>query len=342
MIELPSPVPVDTPAVAFPETEFEGAMRRVRKASPFGRGLLLIVSLAAFVLARQGASSSAQGLAVLVGVLLFHELGHYAGMRLFGYRDVRMFFIPFFGAAVSGKRAGVAPWKEGVVLLLGPVPGIAAAFVLALRGAELSVTAREVAISLVSINAFNLLPLAGLDGARLLEHVLFSRRRWLAIAFQLCAALATVVVAVKTGSWALGFFAYLMLIVLPHRAKVLGAARRLRDDGVALPFEAKELEGEAARIVFTRAREIPKDRSTRNVAATMEQLVDAANVRPPSIAASFALGIAWGLALLFAVITLVLVFAPLRPKENDSLPRSTTMPGQFQLQLHKPKLLESE
>ncbi len=28
----------------------------------------------------------------LVGVLLFHELGHYAGMRIFGYRNVRMFF----------------------------------------------------------------------------------------------------------------------------------------------------------------------------------------------------------------------------------------------------------
>lgn len=38
----------------------------------------------------------------VIGVLLFHELGHYVAMRLFGYRDVRMFFVPFFGAAVSG------------------------------------------------------------------------------------------------------------------------------------------------------------------------------------------------------------------------------------------------
>src|SRR5262245_14083305 len=32
-------------------------------------------------------------LVILIGVLLFHELGHYAGMRWFNYQDVRMFFI---------------------------------------------------------------------------------------------------------------------------------------------------------------------------------------------------------------------------------------------------------
>jgi len=42
--------------------------------------------------------------AMLVGVLFFHELGHYVGMRIFGYRNVRMFFIPLFGAAVSGQK----------------------------------------------------------------------------------------------------------------------------------------------------------------------------------------------------------------------------------------------
>jgi hypothetical protein len=74
---------------------------------------VLLVSLALFVLVRQQQSGSPRGLVILVGVLLFHELGHYAGMRLFGYRDVRMFFIPFFGAAVSGKRGGVARGKRG-------------------------------------------------------------------------------------------------------------------------------------------------------------------------------------------------------------------------------------
>src|SRR3954470_4748589 len=40
---------------------------------------------------------------ILIGVLLFHELGHLAAMKVLGYRDVKMFFVPFLGAAVSGK-----------------------------------------------------------------------------------------------------------------------------------------------------------------------------------------------------------------------------------------------
>src|SRR5258705_4783155 len=63
-------------------------------------------------------------LALLIGVLLFHELGHYAGMRLFKYQDVRMFFIPLFGAAVAGRSRSVHGYKEAIVLLLGPLPGI--------------------------------------------------------------------------------------------------------------------------------------------------------------------------------------------------------------------------
>src|SRR5438876_388034 len=63
-------------------------------------------------------------LALLIGVLLFHELGHYVGMRLFNYQDVQMFFIPLFGAAVAGRTRSVHGYKEAIVLLLGPLPGI--------------------------------------------------------------------------------------------------------------------------------------------------------------------------------------------------------------------------
>ena len=190
------------------DAEFTNAMKALRSRSRWSAALVLLVSFALFILVRQQQSGSTRGLVILLGVLLFHELGHYAGMRVFGYRDVRMFFIPFFGAAVSGKRGDVAPWKEGIVLLLGPVPGIAVAFALAMNGAITSPGVRPVAFSLVTINAFNLLPLAGLDGARLLQHVLFSRRRWLEVLFQLCVALALAAVGIKTEVWALLAFAY--------------------------------------------------------------------------------------------------------------------------------------
>ena len=41
---------------------------------------------------------------ILLPVLLFHEAGHYLAMKIFGYRNLKMFFIPLFGAAVTGAH----------------------------------------------------------------------------------------------------------------------------------------------------------------------------------------------------------------------------------------------
>ena len=38
-------------------------------------------------------------------------------MRAFKYRNVQMFFIPFFGAAVTGRNFSVAGYKKAIVSL---------------------------------------------------------------------------------------------------------------------------------------------------------------------------------------------------------------------------------
>jgi Zn-dependent protease len=325
---------------AVPDEQFREVMEALRKPARWSRGLVLVLSLAAFLVAQQERSPGA--LAVLIGVLLFHELGHYAGMRLFGYGDVRMFFIPFFGAAVSGRPRGAAAWKEGVVLLLGPLPGIVLAFVLARRGlsdqSPTASTLHQLAIMLVSINAFNLLPLAGLDGARLLQHVLFSRRRWLEIGFQLCAALATGGVALAIESVVLGVLASFMLIVLPFRWRLLGQAHRLRAEGLVLPLEARDLDDRAGPRVFAAANGLLKsDHRPRTVAGAMEQLVDAVNARPPSVGASLALIGTWLAGLVFAMVTLVFLYRPpsaSAPPAPDAFPRLQLQPPE----LRRPRL----
>jgi Zn-dependent protease len=293
------------------DQEYQAALAALRNPKRRSRdGLLLIGSLALFVIARQG-QASPRGVAILVAVLLFHELGHFAGMRLFGYQDVRMFFIPFFGAAVSGRRRGVAAWKEGAVLLLGPVPGVLLALGIASSQQVLSPVARDLAVSLVSINAFNLMPLAGLDGARFLEHLVFSRWRRLDIAFRVCAALALGAVALAWGSIVLGVFALWMVIVLQFRARVLGAAARLRAANLPLPDDPRALDGEVGLAIFKEARAfVPASRAMKPEATAvwMEQIVEAAAARPASAASTIALLLAWLLAGLLAFVTLGLVF----------------------------------
>jgi hypothetical protein len=235
-------------------------------------------------------------------------------MRVFGYRDVKMFFIPFFGAAVSGKRGDVAAWKQGIVLLLGPVPGIALGFAIGLEArGGLSSDMREVALTLVAVNLFNLLPIAGLDGARLLQLVLFSRRRWLEIAFQTFAGLAAAALALSWQSIGLGVFAAFMLMVLPFRWRVLKAADRVAAAGVPLPTDAAALDGEAGRIVFLEARGALSPQAQgkpASLAGAMTQVLDAAIAKRPSAEASIGLGVTLLVAFVIGAVALILVAAP--------------------------------
>jgi len=63
-------------------------------------------------------------LPILVMVLIVHELGHYAAMRIFGYYQTSVFFIPGIGAAATGKTDKPNYWHRFVVYLAGPLPGI--------------------------------------------------------------------------------------------------------------------------------------------------------------------------------------------------------------------------
>src|ERR1700722_15845354 len=99
------------------EPLYQATIASLQKSNPRNSGFLLVASLAAFLLLGTVQHRSASALAALVLTLALHELGHFAGMKFFGYRDVKMFFIPFLGAAVSGKQAaGIAPWKQAIVL----------------------------------------------------------------------------------------------------------------------------------------------------------------------------------------------------------------------------------
>jgi Zn-dependent protease len=305
----------DDPAL---EDQYDQERRAlVEPAQGMYGGALLVLTLAAFVVTQLRSEGSLGKLVVLVSVLLFHELGHYAGMRLFGYRDVRMFFIPFLGAAVSGRREGAAAWKEAIVLLLGPVPGIVLGIVLLvwnLRSPD--PLKKDAMIALLAVNGFNLLPLGGLDGAKLFQRVLFSRHRFLELGFLAASALGLALLAVAIKSWALGVFAYLGIIVLPQRHLVLRLVRDLREKGVALPRSPAHLEDPPARALFLAARAaLPERVRTRAnaVANTMRDVIDAAQPAPGLGATSLLLA-GWFVGLFVSLSAGALVAAQSLPE----------------------------
>jgi Zn-dependent protease len=109
--------------------------------------------------------------ALILAAITLHEAGHAVAMRLLGYRDVHVFFVPLLGAMTVGRSVTTTVRDRLAVLLAGPVPGLWLAVVLlAIHQAYAPLNLlRLSALALLILNGLNLLPFTPLDGGRALE-----------------------------------------------------------------------------------------------------------------------------------------------------------------------------
>lgn len=94
-----------------------------KKINNFANIVLLIISLLLYYFIGN-LTSNPIDILILILILFFHEFGHLTMMKLFGYKDLKIFFIPFLGAAASGKSNTSSQVKKIIILLAGPLPGI--------------------------------------------------------------------------------------------------------------------------------------------------------------------------------------------------------------------------
>ena len=118
--------------------------------------------------------------ALILAAITLHEAGHAVAMRLLGYRDVHVFFVPLLGAMTVGRSVTTTVRDRLAVLLAGPVPGLWLAVVLfvidqAYAPARLL---RMSALALLILNGLNLLPFTPLDGGRALESLTRPESVW--------------------------------------------------------------------------------------------------------------------------------------------------------------------
>lgn len=272
--------------------------------------VFLLVTLGIFVaFSMMRGASSILDLALLVGVLMVHELGHAIAMRAFGYSDVRIFFIPLFGAAASGRRLGVARWKQALVLLLGPLPGILAGLVLGALG--VTDWANTLALMLIVVNALNLLPIEPLDGGQLFSVLLYSRNRHLEIIVRAITAVGIVAASIYYAEWIFIVIGIFMLISLGARKRQLAEAEKLRP--LELPADPHALSDEQRRALFRSVwATVPAEvhakwrGSPKIQASMMETLLDAATTRAPSAGATAGLLATWVFGLAAAAVALFL------------------------------------
>ncbi|HEX5027051.1 MAG TPA: site-2 protease family protein [Agriterribacter sp.] len=150
---------------------------------------------------------------LLTGVILLHEAGHFIAMKYFGYKDVRMFFVPFLGAFVSGEPKKVSQRQRIVTLLAGPLPGMLAGiafYLLFLKTGKF--IDYQLAFMLIMLNAFNLLPVTPLDGGQLLENLVLKLGGRIQKAFLLLSAVLLFYLAVVTQNYFILLIVWLIVI----------------------------------------------------------------------------------------------------------------------------------
>ncbi|MFP2930572.1 hypothetical protein ACLESO_36320 [Pyxidicoccus sp. 3LG] len=274
---------------------------------------MLIGSLVFFVLVA-ARERSAWHVALLTAVLFIHEAGHWVGMRIFGFRDVQMFFIPFFGAAVSGRNVGAVSWHEALVLLLGPLPGVVFGAVLGAGGLATSTPElSQAGLLFLAVNGFNLLPVVPLDGGRLFQVLLFSRHRHLEVAFSVFAGLAMLALSLPFG-WVMGMMGMFTLIGLMPQMRLLREVHSLRGAGLSFPAEPSALEEPAMRALYAASaalltvsgeHELP-EAVYRERARAMQRIHERVRQLPPSWGHSIVLATLWGGGLVALVAGLLL------------------------------------
>lgn len=251
----------------------------------------LVVTLGFFFVWRLMDSAIADVL-ILIGVLFIHELGHYIGMRMFDYRNVTMFFIPFVGAAVSGQKTHVEGWKQAVVSLLGPFPGIFLGFSLAaVYVFQPHALLWKFASIFILLNASQLLPIYPLDGGRFLNDVLFVRSYHVESVFRALAGCALMAGGWVLGSWVLGVIGFFVMTSAPYAWKVGLLAHEIKGFGLLDEGHLVEkMPVEVAYVLFADLRRIfPHAVDAKSLATHAKAVWEKINARPPGLGATIAL-----------------------------------------------------
>ena len=110
-------------------------------------------------------------------LILVHEIGHIVEAKRQGL-DVSLPRFTFFGAYVTYRHSGIAPWRNALISLAGPLAGgIGAAVVWELGSSRASHTLLVLAFYGFLFNAANLLPIGFLDGGGIFRGIMDTWRR---------------------------------------------------------------------------------------------------------------------------------------------------------------------
>lgn len=166
---------------------------------------------------------------LVVLVLFIHEMGHLIAMKSFGYQDVGMFFIPFLGAVVTGRKEEMSQLQRIIIVLAGPLPGIiiGSAFLFGFATGMLPPAFLLFGIVFVALNVLNLIPIDPLDGGKLFEMLFFSFSDFAKLMFNAVSSLTMIGIGLFYEQYIIMMFGGLMLFRIQSHIKLMKLRKRL-------------------------------------------------------------------------------------------------------------------
>lgn len=216
--------------------------------------------------------------AIILLIVLIHELGHLGAMALFGYKNRQILFLPFMGAAAMGEKQGASALQKIVVLMSGPVPGM----LLGLVCIDMYINTETdffllAGVTALFINYLNLLPITPLDGGKIVDVLLFSRLPRVQFLFFLASLFAMTAGAVLLREWFFLFIAGFLALSAPHKWRMGVAAAKAKT--LLNGRKSKEDLKKAAVLAMAETAIMNKPFQTRHGAVSM--IVDNLESRAP-------------------------------------------------------------
>lgn len=317
--ETPNAPPPSLPATALVPSDQEVLVelqRLTRRTSRWSKTLFVIlVSCTAFYLVGL-LTFRPSHLIIITGVIFIHEMGHVIAMKCFGYRDLRIVFIPLIGGAAIGRKGSRRGWQRAIISLAGPVPSLLLGYGMLLLHFTTSVEwVGTAAALLIILNAINLLPLFPMDGGQLMNEVLFTRHRYVEAASKMVAAALLLFVGVIAQSTSAMIFGMLILMGTLMSMGMSGTIETMRR---CIPPDSHDPDGDIPEDVARQMLAVARQKlSAKHRARTFAAMISAAWKRqssnPPGTAASIGLLTLYAASIISAVVLplLLLILAAL-------------------------------
>ena len=198
------------------------------------RTWLLLSSLGLFIASYTKLLSS-QSLVIFIAALVFHEGGHLLAMKLCGYQDISVLFLPFLGAVATARKDDATLTQKFWVSLAGPLPGLLLGIALAhtTHGVNYPAWVQEAGWILISLNLFNLLPVYPLDGGQIADLLVFSRYPYIGLLFKVFGVISLGVLGF--GQPLLLLFAILIALTIPSSFRSAFINSKLRKELRQIP-----------------------------------------------------------------------------------------------------------